>query len=96
MQFFKDKDCKVRAESLDFGEVQVGTSQSVKVFLKNDSQGELRKIQITVSDPNVKISASKNLKSSEIGEVEFVWVPQLEVKRGLKCGFEVTAEEVYG
>jgi len=96
MQFFKDKDCKMRAESLDFGEVQVGTSQSVKVFLKNDSQGELRKIEIVVSDPNVKVSASKSLKSGEIGEVEFTWIPQLEVKRGLKCGFEAKAEEVYG
>lgn len=96
MKFFRDPKCREEAgESLDFGEVQVGASGRVCLWLRNDGQGLLRKIKVTVSDANVSVKGPDRLGPNEVAEVVFVWTPPLEMRKGLHCDVEVVGEEVY-
>ena len=96
MKLFQDKDCKVEAKgSVEFGEVQVGTSGHVPLWLKNDSQGLLRKIKILCSDKNVAVKHVDVLHPGEVCEVVFTWTPPLEMRKGLHADVAVEAEEIY-
>lgn len=96
MKLFKDKECKVEAkDAIMFGEVQVGTCELASLWLRNDSQGLLRKIRISCSDPNVAVKSPQDLKPGEVSEVVFTWTPPLELRKGLHADVKVEAEEVY-
>jgi hypothetical protein len=96
MKLFKEKECRVEAkDALMFGEVQVGTSECVSLWLKNDSAGLLRKIRVSCSDPNIAVKSPDVLKPGEVVEVVFAWTPPLELRRGLHADVKVEAEEIY-
>jgi hypothetical protein len=96
VKLFKDRDCRVEAkDAVTFGEVEVGTSGSVSLWLKNDSQGLLRKIRVSCSDPDVAVKSPGVLKPGEVCEVLFTWTPPVELRKGLHADVTVEAEEVY-
>lgn len=96
MKLFRDKACEFEAkDSVAFGEVQVGTSGCVSLWLRNDSQGLLRKIKVTCSDVDVGIKYLTTLRSGEVCEVVFTWTPPLELRRGLHADVVVEGEEIY-
>lgn len=96
MKLFRDEDCKVEVkDAVAFGEVEVGTCGRVSLWLKNDSQGLLRKIKVTCSDLDVVVKAPGVLKSGEVAEVLFTWTPPLELRRGLHADVKVEGEELY-
>lgn len=96
MKFFSDSGCKKEAGgSIDFCEVQVGASGRACLWLRNDSQGLLRKIKVSVSDVNVSVKCPDRLGPGEVAEVVFVWAPPLDMRRGLHADVKVEAEEVY-
>jgi hypothetical protein len=85
----------VLLETVDFGEVEVGTSADLKLWLQNDSYALLRKIKVECDDPTVKISYPSVLKSNEVTEVSLVWTPELDRRKGLHCNVTVEGVEVY-
>jgi len=96
LKFFRDKDCRVEAkDAVAFGEVEVGTSGCVSLWLKNDSAGLLRKIRVSCSDVNVVVKSPGVLKPGEVAEVLFAWTPPVELRRGLHADVAVEGEEVY-
>lgn len=96
MKLFTDKDCRVEAkDGVEFGEVQVGTSGRVCLWLRNDSAGLLRKIRVTCSDKDVAVKGPEKLRPGEAAEVVFTWTPPLEIRRGLHADVVVDGEEVY-
>lgn len=96
MKFFRDEDCKVEArEAVAFGEVEVGTSGRVSLWLKNDSAGLLRKIKVSCSDKDVAVKSPGVLKPGEVAEVVFTWTPPPELRKGLHADVAVEAEEIY-
>lgn len=96
LRLYKNVECTVEAEKdVQFGEVQVGTSGIVRLWLKNDSYGLLRKIKVNCSDENVKVQHPEVLKPKEVGEVVFTWSPPLEMRRGLHAEIAVSGEETY-
>jgi len=96
MKLFKDKGCGVEAkDAVTFGEVQVGTSGCVSLWLRNDSHGLLRKIRVSCSDVDVAVKSPPDLKPGEAAEVVFTWTPPLELRRGLHADVAFEGEEVY-
>lgn len=96
MKFFRDKGCKAEEKDVvTFGEVEVGTSGRVSLWLKNDSNGLLRKIKISCSDSDVAVKSPGGLNPGEVVEVVFTWTPPLELRRGLHADVKVEGEELY-
>jgi hypothetical protein len=96
VKLFKDKACEFEAkDAVAFGEVEVGTCGCVSLWLKNDSQGLLRKIRVSCSDKDVVVKGPGVLKPGETAEVIFTWTPPLELRKGLHADVRVEGEEVY-
>lgn len=96
MKLFQDKDCRIEAKgAVAFGEVEVGMSGCVSLWLRNDSQGLLRKIKISCSDSDVAVKGPAVLKSGEVCEVLFTWSPPVELRKGLHADVKVEGEELY-
>lgn len=95
MRLFQDKECSVPLETVDFGEVEVGTSTTLKLWLQNDSYGVLHKIKVECSDPTVKTACPDALKPKEVGEVVLTWTPELDRRKGLHCDVKAEGVETY-
>ena len=95
MRLFQDSKCSVPLETVDFGEVEVGTSVTLKLWLQNDSNGILRKIKVESSEPTVKTTCPDALKPKEGAEVTLTWTPELGRRKGLHCDVKAEGVETY-
>ena len=95
MRLFQDKECSVPLETIDFGEVEVGSSTTLKLWLQNDSYALLRKIKVECSETSVKTTGPDALNPKEGGEVTLIWTPELDRRKGLHCDVKAEGVETY-
>ena len=82
-------------KSLNFGFVEIGKESVFKYVLHNDSPYDIIDIDITIADKNVKVEFPKDMQPHEKKELNFIWTPPLDQKKGLKTVFELKHVEVY-
>lgn len=81
---------------IDFGEVFVGDSKVVEVYLLNDNGTLLRIYDVEVDSPEVKVlSFPSELAGKEKGGVRLEYKPNIKIKKGLKAKLKIKAVEVW-
>jgi len=98
---YKDKEAKQPIKFIQFGEVKVGKTQEVTVYIKNDTKRELVRLayKIKGSKKLVKdikiVSSPVNILPEAIVPLIFTWTPALDLKMGLKVQLEIKGDIIF-
>lgn len=80
---------------IDFGVVEVGKVSTLTYTLWNDEECELKDIDIRVENKEVQVTYPQQMNPFEKANIEFVWTPTLEIKKGLKSKFLIIATQLW-
>jgi len=99
MKLFKDRSGKEEIKSIDFGEVEVGTTKTITIYLKNDSSNSIIKDIVVKIDPKRNdlriIQAPSELKNNEAKPIVIEWKPSLKLRSPLNAKLIINAKEVF-
>lgn len=83
-------------KEVDFGIVEAGTTKTLKVILKNDTNAELTNIKMFANDSEVKIDEfPKLLIPRGEGIIVVSYSPDVDIKKGLKTTLNISGQELY-
>ena len=86
---------KIEIDTLDFGEVDIGTTKVIPLYIENATSALLKDISIEIDDSTVKlVELPKEVQPNTIEPFKVSWTPKL--KRGLKTKIRGSAYEIYG
>ena len=97
LMLFLDKECKIPLDTVGFDDiVEVGTTATKKVYLKNISEQIIDQIQVEINDPeaNVKLSTD-SLTAGEVAELTVYWNPSPHRLSGLNAPIKVKGRVIY-
>jgi len=97
LMLFLDKECKIPLDTVGFDDiVEVGTTATKKVYLKNISEQIIDQIQVEIDDPeaNVKLSTD-SLTAGEVAELTVYWNPSPDRLSGLNAPIKVKGRVIY-
>lgn len=87
--FFKDAYAREPIVRVHFGEVWVGESKTIKIYLRNDEKWEVRDLLYKVDHPNVEVYGPDKLDSGEISDLTIHWECVEECEFSLKDDLEI-------
>ena len=86
---------KIETDTVDFGEVDIGTTKVMLLYIENATSALLRDIVIKIDDNSVKlVELPKEVQPNTIEPFKVSWTPKL--KKGLKTKIYGEAYEIYG
>jgi hypothetical protein len=94
IKIYKDAERIEEVTEISFGEVEVGDTQEMTLYVWNDSTAQVKDLVFTLSEPEVVIvEAPKVLKS--MGKLILSWSPSLELLKPLSITLTVSGKELY-
>jgi len=97
IKVYSDFQCTKELEGgiLDFGIVEAGSNKIYEIFIKNESNSQLKELKFLVEHSEVKIiEAPENLNSGEIKKLVIEWVPLVDVEEGLDVPIHITGKKI--
>jgi len=97
MKLYADKEMKKPIYFVPFGEVQIGASKEMVVFVHNESLNTIKDLEFFVHVPEVELlSGPRVLEGKGVESLTVKWTPSVTVKRGLNVDIDWEGVEVYG
>jgi len=95
MKLYANKELTEEIMSIDFGEVELGSSKTVEIYAQNDSDHLLKELKFNVGE-NVEILESpKSILKQSTEIIKLKWTPNVALTRSLNVIIKVTGKEVY-
>jgi len=96
LEIYDDKELKKKVETLDLGEIEVGTTVKKIYYIKNTTGGTITRLEFKIDSPYIKVvRAPKLLKPDEVGELELEIKPPLDIRKGLNTKVEISFRVIY-
>ena len=88
LMFYQDFARTKPMETFDFGEVDLGDTKDVTIYMYNYGEAELRKIRVTSKNKDIKVIAHPTqLVQGETKKLMIAWAP---TEKDLDAELEVT------
>lgn len=95
MKMFRDPELEEEISQIDFGEVEIGQSKEVTVYLLNERDTLLKNLNFSFKNTDVEVVTSpRTLSPRQISKLTVRWTPNLQIKKALKIDLVIRGEEV--
>lgn len=95
MKMYRDPELKEEISQIDFGEVEIGQSKEMTVYLLNERDTLLKNLNFSFKNKDVEVIESpRALSPRQITKLVVRWTPNLQIKSALKIDLLVRGEEV--
>ena len=91
VSFFSDAEASDEIEGIDLGEVWVGESAELTVYMRNDEPHYARDISLSVADPGLTVEGPDTMLPGEVVALKLRWATEPDAELSLRSAVEVRA-----